>query len=228
VPSHSDRKLFLVGISVAAILLFSINASGQSSSVPDWVKNNAKWWSEGNIGESDYLSALEYLINQGIIKVQVPIKKVVATDTNIADSDRAHSFVVRVLSGPDKGTYFTFHTFAHIGLTVTEQSGTPGAQYFGGPQFRLESLPSKDKKTLYNIVNSFIKDIQTSSFEVAIDVVTGDGTIIQTWDYRKCVVSDYSIYVDKSKDTYRFAKQDAMEIREWFDFICQGYSLIIP
>ncbi len=38
--------------------------------IPSWIKNNAKWWSDGIISDSEYVSAIEYLINQGIIKLK--------------------------------------------------------------------------------------------------------------------------------------------------------------
>jgi len=38
-------------------------------SIPDWVRNNAGWWSEGKIGDSDFASGIEYMIKNGIIKV---------------------------------------------------------------------------------------------------------------------------------------------------------------
>ncbi len=37
--------------------------------VPSWIQNNAEWWSKGLIGEDDFLSGIQYLINQGIIQV---------------------------------------------------------------------------------------------------------------------------------------------------------------
>jgi hypothetical protein len=40
--------------------------------VPDWVKTNAQWWSEGVISEGEFVTALEYLINQRIIEVAQP------------------------------------------------------------------------------------------------------------------------------------------------------------
>jgi methionine synthase II (cobalamin-independent) len=40
-----------------------------SNPVPSWVRNNAEWWSKGLIGEEDFLSGIQFLINQGIIKV---------------------------------------------------------------------------------------------------------------------------------------------------------------
>jgi len=37
--------------------------------VPEWVKNNAKWWSEGQIGDSDFINGLQFLIKEGIMVV---------------------------------------------------------------------------------------------------------------------------------------------------------------
>jgi len=38
--------------------------------IPQWVKNNAEWWAQGLISDSEYAQAIEYLINQGIIKIK--------------------------------------------------------------------------------------------------------------------------------------------------------------
>ncbi|MEK0367502.1 MAG: hypothetical protein QQN45_06175, partial [Nitrosopumilus sp.] len=38
-------------------------------SIPDWIKNNAEWWSQGAITEDDFLTAIEYLVKHGIIQV---------------------------------------------------------------------------------------------------------------------------------------------------------------
>jgi hypothetical protein len=40
-----------------------------SVQIPTWVKNNAKWWSEGSIGDSDFIKGLQYLIQQKIMKI---------------------------------------------------------------------------------------------------------------------------------------------------------------
>ena len=34
----------------------------KSQSIPKWIKNNAAWWSEQQIGDSDFVSGIEYLI----------------------------------------------------------------------------------------------------------------------------------------------------------------------
>lgn len=35
--------------------------------IPDWVRGNAKWWSQGAIGDSDFISGIQYLIKERIM-----------------------------------------------------------------------------------------------------------------------------------------------------------------
>ena len=39
------------------------------STIPDWVKNNAGWWAEGQIPDSAFVDGIEYLIKEGIIQI---------------------------------------------------------------------------------------------------------------------------------------------------------------
>ena len=41
------------------------------SSIPEWVKNNAKWWIEGKISDTEFTLALQYLVKKGIITVNL-------------------------------------------------------------------------------------------------------------------------------------------------------------
>ncbi|MBC8502638.1 MAG: hypothetical protein H8D35_05870, partial [Nitrosopumilus sp.] len=40
-----------------------------ASSVPEWVKNNAKWWAAGQIDDEAFVSGIQYLIKNGVITV---------------------------------------------------------------------------------------------------------------------------------------------------------------
>ena len=44
-------------------------SESMTSEVPSWVKNNASWWANDVISDSDFVSAIQYLISQGIIQV---------------------------------------------------------------------------------------------------------------------------------------------------------------
>lgn len=46
-----------------------INAYAEQYSIPTWIKNNAKWWSDGQIEDSDFVKGIQYLIETGIMKI---------------------------------------------------------------------------------------------------------------------------------------------------------------
>ena len=52
-----------VMITVPSVFTHSVDASA----VPDWIKNTAKWYGDGDISEDDFLNAIKYLIQQKII-----------------------------------------------------------------------------------------------------------------------------------------------------------------
>jgi len=37
--------------------------------IPQWVKNNAEWWAAGQIDDASFVSGIQFLINQGIMKI---------------------------------------------------------------------------------------------------------------------------------------------------------------
>ena len=40
-----------------------------SPEIPDWIKNNAKWWTAATISNSEFIGGLEYLIEEGLISI---------------------------------------------------------------------------------------------------------------------------------------------------------------
>ena len=49
--------------------------------IPVWIKSNAKWWSDDEIDNENFISGIEYLVNEGIIKVSLTD----TTDTSISE-----------------------------------------------------------------------------------------------------------------------------------------------
>ena len=39
--------------------------------IPSWIKNNAKWWADGDISDSAFVSALQWLIKNGIMQLSL-------------------------------------------------------------------------------------------------------------------------------------------------------------
>ena len=35
---------------------------GKNNNVPDWIKNNAKWWSDGTISDQNFLDGIKFLV----------------------------------------------------------------------------------------------------------------------------------------------------------------------
>ena len=46
--------------------------SDESQKIPDWIKSNAEWWATDKISESEFLRAIEYLIENEIMKISIP------------------------------------------------------------------------------------------------------------------------------------------------------------
>ena len=57
----------------------SINFS-YTNLVPNWIKNNAEWWADGQIDDSSFVSGIQWFISNGIIQVEV--KKIPNQTTN--------------------------------------------------------------------------------------------------------------------------------------------------
>ena len=214
----------ILAISLSLAVVSTIGVYAESSSIPDWVKNNAKWWSEGQIGETDYVSSLQYLINQGII--QIPITEVTAATTSLSDSERAQSFTVHFFGGDfftETISIYTYSQFLHFSETITSDSVS---QFQDRPAFLLRSLPSDDKAPIYDLVDRFVNAGSTPTpFFVNVEVIAGDGTVIQTWEYRRCAVVDYAVFVNDEEDEYRFSDKDEAEIRDVLVVECAGFSL---
>jgi hypothetical protein len=38
--------------------------------IPEWIKNNAGWWADGAIGDSDFVQGIQFLIKEGIMSIE--------------------------------------------------------------------------------------------------------------------------------------------------------------
>ena len=65
----SEKLLVIFTLTVIGFVGFSVSASADDSSIPEWVKNNALWWAEGKISGQEYLNSVKFLIEKEIIVV---------------------------------------------------------------------------------------------------------------------------------------------------------------
>ena len=50
---------------------FVVGGQMKETSIPEWVKNNAGWWADGQIPDSAFVDGIEFLIKEEIIVVPV-------------------------------------------------------------------------------------------------------------------------------------------------------------
>ena len=72
----SENGLHQINIEVEGILFSPIPLETASLTMnidgkpfPAWIKNNAEWWADGQIDDSSFVSGLQWLISNGIMKI---------------------------------------------------------------------------------------------------------------------------------------------------------------
>ena len=77
----SENGLHLIHIEVEGILFspipletasLTMNIGQEETSIPAWIKNNAGWWADGQISDTEFTLSLQYLVQKGIITVNLP------------------------------------------------------------------------------------------------------------------------------------------------------------
>ena len=68
--------------------------------IPEWIKNNAGWWANDNISDSDFLHGIKYLVESNIIKFQSDDieQYILDWDTIVSDSVYAYDGSIRMHS----------------------------------------------------------------------------------------------------------------------------------
>jgi len=75
----NSLKGFQIRFPIILILFFSLIGSNvlvipntfaqEDTQIPDWIKNTAGWWANNEISEIEFLTGIEYLINNNIISI---------------------------------------------------------------------------------------------------------------------------------------------------------------
>ena len=75
-------------IFLLVIFLIPITSPIYAESVPDWVKNTAGWWATDAISETEFVNAIQFLVNEGIIN----------TKTEFSSQNDVEEFFIREIS----------------------------------------------------------------------------------------------------------------------------------
>ena len=61
---------FLIKEGIVNVSETSVNVSQEKSDeIPTWIKSNADWWGQGLISDGDFLKGIQYLVENGIIRI---------------------------------------------------------------------------------------------------------------------------------------------------------------
>ena len=142
------------------------------------------------------------------------------------DNSRATVFVVDFSGGDLTQTYRfnSFSKFTHI--EKTNRADAP--YYYQNVEYgiELESLPSEDKKPFYDnfVASSINPGKKPEPFDIDLTIMTGDGHILQVWQYQDCTIIAYTPYLDENLVKIKFTGEFVSEIRDKTEFSCNGFS----
>jgi len=69
--SHGlDNLQTYAGIASTSFEVKTGTGNTDTTLIPTWIKNNAGWWAENKIGDSDFVQGIQYLIKEGIMKIK--------------------------------------------------------------------------------------------------------------------------------------------------------------
>ena len=110
VAVDSKNNVYVVDKANNNVQKFSPFGNADEITIPSWVKNNAKWWSQNFFGDDDFATGINYMIRQGIIhgpisssetnsNVKIPgwVKTTAGWWTNGAISDKEFTAEIQYL-----------------------------------------------------------------------------------------------------------------------------------
>ncbi|NDF29586.1 MAG: hypothetical protein EB150_05180 [Nitrososphaeria archaeon] len=145
-------------------------------------------------------------------------------------SDRADRIIVQFYDGEIKSTntFYSFSKFIPLAKDTDAEIpiAIPGNIVGEKPAFMLESLPSKDKEKYYEFIGRYINaGAAPQPFDATIHIISGDGKILQSWDYSACNANNYATFFTDNLILYKFRQGVSAEIREKTFFECQGLQV---
>ena len=70
---HRSMRISIL-TTIFSIILVSFTVNDASAElIPEWVKNNALWYGQGDISESEFLNAIKFLIDSGVIVLDTEV-----------------------------------------------------------------------------------------------------------------------------------------------------------
>ncbi len=72
-----------------AIISFVVNSNdtmpSQNNKIPDWIKNNAGWWADGQIDDNSFVEGIQFLIKEGFMNIPITEQGLASQNNKIPD-----------------------------------------------------------------------------------------------------------------------------------------------
>jgi len=145
-------------------------------------------------------------------------------------SERAQSFEISVFGGEFTQVFTSDRIQKFEPIRRDRGPLTPlshSKQYDFG--FVIEALPQKDKAPFYEFMSRYINPGKIPEpFDVNIDSINGDGTILHRLQYVNCDSVDFWWYLQQDNWFYQFSQKEQDEIRERYILYCEGFRIDFP
>jgi len=105
---------------LASLLIFPIllTDSVQAALVPDWVKNVAKWYGNDQISEGEFLNAIRFLIDSGIIEIPESEEEQIVDESSNLPLTAEITMPNGNAEQSNTGFYIPLHLQVKVGTTV--------------------------------------------------------------------------------------------------------------
>ena len=67
----NNKNVISIACTALALAVIIMIPNAFAESVPDWVKNTAGWWATDAISETEFVNAIEFLVKENIMQVNV-------------------------------------------------------------------------------------------------------------------------------------------------------------
>ena len=76
--TFTDPEVFSYYCTIHPWMIGKVTVTGEPKAmqliIPQWIKNNAGWWANNEIRDSDFIESIQFLIKQGIMKIPTLIQ----------------------------------------------------------------------------------------------------------------------------------------------------------
>ena len=133
------------------------------------------------------------------------------------DPDNVANSIIIHINRDGEREVRTYDSFSRIGFVSGENN------------FLLESVPSLDKKEFYEFIQDSLDNKNTLNLDkinINISIYSGNGKLIETLVYDKCVLDEYFVHAVDSLGKIQFIEGDeGIEIREVAKFECNSFTI---